>query len=150
MLERSQYQKLYRGTRWFDDIEGESRFLVCVHVNDDEKVPSSLLSAQVRPLDRNDIFYERGFIQAEVQAKNFAVIDADPDIILWMVARRVGPIEFSDDQIWEALRQHDLEFRMMYPQSAETRLQFKERDPIGYVECMSGMERVLYRAVGYY
>lgn len=150
MFEKSNYKKLYRSTRWFDDIEDASSFLVCVHVNDDEKIPSSLLNAQVRPLDRNDIFYERGFIHAEVKARDFAALDVDPDIITWNVGRRLGPIEFSDDQIWAALRQHDLEFRMMHPQSDETRLEFKARDPIGYVECMSGMERVLYRAVGYY
>lgn len=150
MFEKSSYKKLYRGTRWFDDIEEASSFLVCVQVNDDESVPSSLSNATVRPQDRNDIFYERGFIHADVQAKDFAALDADPDIILWNVARKVGPVEFSDDQIWAALQQYECEFRMMQPINPETRLEFKERDPIGYIECMSGMERVLYRAIGYY
>ncbi|TLX16258.1 hypothetical protein [Rhizobium sp. MHM7A] len=150
MFEKSSYKKLYRGTRWFEDIEEASSFLVCVQVNDDESVPSSLSNATVRPQDRNDIFYERGFIHADVQAKDFAALDADPDIILWNVARKVGPVEFSDDQIWAALQQYECEFRMMQPINPETRLEFKERDPIGYIECMSGMERVLYRAIGYY
>jgi hypothetical protein len=150
MFEKTDYKKLYRTTRWFDDIEADSPFLVTVQVVDEDRLPASLANSVVRKVGKDDIFYERGFIQAEVQAKDFLAIEADPDITLWVIARKIGVVEFSDDQIWDALQQHEAEFRMMHPRNLETRLQFKERDPIGYGECISGMERVLYKALGYY
>jgi len=68
---------------------------------------------------------------------------------MWGIIRKAGVVEFTDDQIWNAFLQCQSEFHMASKPIQETRREFKERDPIGYDECMAGMERVLYKAVGY-
>jgi hypothetical protein len=84
-----------------------------------------------------------------VTPPNFANFDNDHNVHSWAIMRRTGPIEFSDQQIWDAVIQHQKEFRSMY-EIGETREEFQARDPIGYSETMAGMERVLYKALGYY
>jgi hypothetical protein len=83
-----------------------------------------------------------------VTPPNFKNLDNSPNVENWTIVRRFGPIEFSERQIWDAVMQHQAEFHSSY-QIKETREEFQARDPIGYSETMAGMERVLYKALGY-
>jgi hypothetical protein len=100
-------------------------------------------STPIEELRHPDVQFYRG-----VTPPNFKNFDNNPDIESWTIVRRFGPVEFSERQIWDAVMQHQAEFRSSY-EIKETREEFQARDPIGYSETMTGMERVLYRALGY-
>lgn len=147
MAQRSDYKKITSFSRWFEGAPVGTRYLVGVTTKDKEAVPR-WLKRGMRDLDGLLVAGDPNYIVSDVIDMQLEDLDEDDNVLNWGIIRKCGIIEFDDDQIWAALLQHQSEFRPMSP-FTETREQFKERDPIGYDECMAGMERVLYKALGY-
>jgi hypothetical protein len=144
MYARSDYKKLAPYSRWYDDMRDLSPFLVGVVKRvEPQTTLDDTTAVKSGELQHPVIEFYRG-----VTPPNFKNFDNNPNIESWTITRRFGPIEFSERQIWDAIMQHQAEFTSLY-QIEETREEFEARDPIGYSETMAGMERVLYRALGY-
>jgi hypothetical protein len=144
MYARTDYKKLASYSRWYDDMRDLSPFLIgVVRRPEPEASTDNKQSDIITELRHPDVAFYRG-----VTPPNFKNFDNSPNIESWTIVRRFGPIEFSERQIWDAVMQHKAEFSSRY-QIEETREEFQARDPIGYSETMAGMERVLYRALGY-
>jgi hypothetical protein len=146
MFMRTAYKKLASNSRWYDDMRALSPFLIGVVRRVEPE--TSFDGETAAPLPAGELRHPNVEFYRGVTPPNFKNFDNSPNIESWTIVRRFGPIEFSERQIWDAVIQHQSEFRSLY-QIDETRAEFQVRDPIGYSETMAGMERVLYRALGY-
>lgn len=149
MLNKTSYKKIASYSRWFEDFDSHTSFLVGVIVDDKSRIPQAVNHGSLRKLDEPTIPYEDNYIVGEVRSINLPSLDNDENVVTWSIVRKTGPVEFTDDQIWEAFLQHQSEFRPMHAPITDTREEYRKNDPIGYDETMAGFERVLYRALGY-
>lgn len=147
MAQRTDYKKITSFSRWFDDAPFGTRYLVGVTTKDKDLAPR-WLKLGMRDIDGLLVAGDPNYIVSKASEVQLDDLDEDDNVVNWGIIRKCGFVEFDDEQIWAALLQHQSEFRTLHP-ITETREQFKERDPIGYDECMAGMERVLYKALGY-
>lgn len=148
MLSKSNFKKLAKCSRWFENSNAGTRYLVGVILKDKSHIPHWLKQG-MRDIDGLLIAVDPNYIVTEAIDLQLEDLDDDDNVTSWGIIRKCGLIEFSDDQIWSAFLQHQSEFNMRSKPITETREEFKNRDPIGYDECMAGMERVLYKALGY-
>jgi hypothetical protein len=143
------FSKISRHSSWFDDLDDSSKLVVLIEVLAKENGYDLPVIDGMKQREVDEIFSTPGCFLFDVEGCHLAAIDSHRDVLSWSICRKRGAVEFSDDQIWNALLQHDAEFRPMSPLLKGNRTEFRSEDPIGYIESMSAMERVLYRAVGY-
>jgi hypothetical protein len=148
MLPKSDFKKLSAYSRWFDNAGVGTRFLVGVTLKDKSQIPNWLKQG-MRDIDGLSVAGDPNYIVSEAIDLRLEDLDDDDNVSTWGIIRKCGLVEFTDDQIWAALLQHHSEFNMYSKPITETREEFQGRDPIGYDESMAGMERVLYKALGY-
>ena len=150
MQNKASYLKLHQTSRWFDRFGNSTTFLVGVNLIDRDQVPTEFNFGTLRDVDGLHLANDVNYVLAEVTAVNLRNLDSNPNVRQWGIIRKTGPVEFTDAQIWSAFLQMESEFNRGRPVVYTEAQQFKDLDPIGYEECMSAMERILYRSVGYY
>jgi hypothetical protein len=148
MAQKSDFKKITGFSRWFENAPFGTSYLVGVYLKDKALAPRRL-KQRMRDIDGLLVAGDPNYIVSEAIDMDFEDLEDDDNVLSWGIIRKCGIVEFDDDQIWAAFLQHHREFHMHAEPISESREQFKERDPIGYDECMAGMERVLYKALGY-
>lgn len=129
-------------------VEENQSYLVSIKMNDNQPLPSWIQKDKIRPMP-TDGYVEPNFYNVELKGFNLLQLDNEDSVMTWGLVRKTGSIEFTDDQIWSAFKQMEAEFMPnAKPKYASAEI-FKHKDSIGYEECMSGMERILYKAIGY-
>lgn len=149
MHQKSDFKKIGSFSRWFEGDSIGTKYLVGISLKDKSLIPREIRRGSIRETNGEEVAGDPNYIVGEVLHFDLDELDENDNVAIWGIIRKCGSVEFSDDQIWAAFLQYQSEFHMWKKPIAETRVEFKERDPIGYDECMAGMERVLYKALGY-
>lgn len=148
MLQKSDFEKMSKHSKWFKDVDAETRYLVGVTTNDKSLLPQWLKEFD-RDVDGLKLANDPNYVVTEVNHGRLQELNDDQNVKSWGIIRKCGPVEFTDDQIWDAFIQQQREFSHSIKLFNYTREQYMEHDPIGYDECMAAMSRILYKALGY-
>jgi hypothetical protein len=147
MLTAENFTKVTLIQRSLFPVDEKQSYLVSIKMNDNQTLPAWIQKDKIRPV--LDGYVEPNFYSVEMKGFNLLQLDNEDSVMTWGLVRKTGSIEFTDEQIWEAFKQLESEFfRHSTPKHATAEI-FKHKDSIGYEECMSAMERILYKAVGY-
>jgi len=151
IYERANYKKLYVASRWYPGTVGLDTFIIGAMLFDRKVLPSVINKNKLIDLSNHlTATAEPQVINAELAAVFFEELDEDPNVNYWWILRKSGPISFTEEQVWEAYLQLNNEFFSTSLPKYKTAEEFRNDDPIGYDECMSAMDRILYKAAGYY
>lgn len=148
-MEYESFNKIVGNAPGLFPVEATQSYLVGVKIHDNSILPSWVQKDKIRDMKGWQVDTIPNYFVIEFKGSNLLQLDNDDAVMRWMLQRKVGSLEFTNDQLWAAFVQLEKEFFPYSTNRYESAEDFKQQDSIGYEENMAAIERILYKAVGY-